>query len=111
MNEIVEETAKVEEIATEIVAVKEETSVLTLDLSTYTLEALEAMNEKEFAEAKASVTKMILECKEAIKVIYAYERKNTITKLDELKTKIGIAEKYLRIGLYAYVAYAIYKIF
>jgi len=111
MSEIVEETAKVEEIVTEIVAVKEETSVLTLDLSTYTLEALEAMNEKEFAEAKASVTKMILECKEAIKVIYAYERKNTITKLDELKTKIGIAEKYLRIGLYAYVAYAIYKIF
>ena len=111
MSKIVEETAKVEEIATEIVAVKEETSVLTLDLSTYTLEALEAMNEKEFAEAKASVTKMILECKEAIKVIYAYERKNTITKLDELKTKIGNAEKYLRIGLYAYVAYAIYKIF
>ena len=111
MSEIVEKTAKVEEIATEIVEVKEETSVLTLDLSTYTLEALEAMNEKEFAEAKASVTKMILECKEAIKVIYAYERKNTITKLDELKTKIGIAEKYLRIGLYAYVAYAIYKIF
>ena len=111
MSEIVEETAKVEEIATEIVAVKEETSVLTLDLSTYTLEALEAMNEKEFAEAKASVTKMILECKEALKVIYAYERKNTIAKLDELKTKIGIAEKYLRIGLYAYVAYAIYKIF
>ena len=111
MSEIVEETAKVEEIATEIVAVKEETSVLTLDLSTYTLEALEAMNEKEFAEAKASVTKMILECKEAIKVIYAYERKNTITKLDELKTKIVSAEKYSRIGLYAYVAYAIYKIF
>jgi len=111
MSEIVEETAKVEEIATEIVEVKEETSVLTLDLSTYTLEALEAMNEKEFAEAKASVTKMILECKEAIKVIYAYERKNTITKLDELKTKIGSAEKYSRIGLYAYVAYAIYKIF
>ena len=111
MSEIVEETAKVEEIATEIVEVKEETSVLTLDLSTYTLEALEAMNEKEFAEAKASVTKMILECKEALKVIYAYERKNTIAKLDELKTKIGIAEKYLRIGLYAYVAYAIYKIF
>ena len=111
MSEIVEETAKVEEIATEIVEVKEETSVLTLDLSTYTLEALEAMTEKEFAEAKASVTKMILECKEAIKVIYAYERKNTITKLDELKTKIGSAEKYLRIGLYIYVAYAIYKIF
>lgn len=111
MSEIVEKTAKVEEIATEIVEVKEETSVLTLDLSTYTLEALEAMNEKEFAEAKASVTKMILECKEAIKVIYAYERKNTITKLDELKTKIVSAEKYSRIGLYAYVAYAIYKIF
>ena len=111
MSEIVEETAKVEEVATETTEVKEETSVLTLDLSTYTLEALEAMNEKEFAEAKASVTKMILECKEALKVIYAYERKNTIAKLDELKTKIGIAEKYLRIGLYAYVAYAIYKIF
>lgn len=111
MSEIVKETAKVEEIATETTEVKEETSVLTLDLSTYTLEALEAMNEKEFAEAKASVTKMILECKEAIKVIYAYERKNTITKLDELKTKIVSAEKYSRIGLYAYVAYAIYKIF
>lgn len=109
VSEIKENVSETNETTTPIVEETAETSVLDMDLSQITLEKLETMDEKEIAEAKESVVKMIKECREALKVFYAYEKAHGLSMWEKLKTYISGAEKYLRIVLYIYVAYMLYQ--
>lgn len=111
VGETVQNVSETTQVATATTETVSETakSVLDMDLSALTVDKLETMNDKEREEAKTALKNAIKECKEALKVFYAYEKAHGLSMWEKLKTYISDAEKYLRIILYIYVAYMLYQ--